>query len=108
VAAAPPAVVVPVGGLPPADALALGEELRGAGVACEVELGGRTLRKALERAGKLGARWAVLVGEAEAARGVATVKDLAAGEQHEVPRGALAVWLATRVEATQGSAERER
>jgi histidyl-tRNA synthetase len=99
----PPAVVVPVGGFAPAEALALGEELRAAGVACEVELGGRALRKALERAGKLGARWAVLVGEAEAARGVATVKDLAAGEQHEVPRGALAVWLATRAEGGEQS-----
>ena len=38
------------------------------------------------------------MGEDELRRQVVTVKDLQGGEQHEVPRGALAVYLATRVE----------
>jgi histidyl-tRNA synthetase len=98
-AAKPPVMVVPVGGVPAREALALGEELRAAGVACEVEVAGRALRKALERAGKLGARWAVLVGEDELRREAVTVKNLGGGEQHEVARAALPVYLATRVSA---------
>jgi histidyl-tRNA synthetase len=94
-------LVVPVGTVPAAPALKVGEELRGAGIPVEVEAAGRALRKALERAGRLGARWVVLLGEDEVGREAVTVKDLKDGEQREVPRGALPAWLQTRMESGQ-------
>jgi histidyl-tRNA synthetase len=97
--AAPSVRVVPIGTVPAALALKGGAELRGAGLAVEVEAAGRALRKALERAGRLGARWVVLLGEDEVGREAVTVKDLKDGEQREVPRGALAAWLGTRTES---------
>jgi histidyl-tRNA synthetase len=39
----------------------------------------------MERANRIGARAAVILGESELASGVAQVKDLASGEQHAVP-----------------------
>ena len=92
-------MVVGVGGIAPGDVLGLGEELRGAGVAVEAEVSRRALRKSLERATRLGCRWVVMMGEDEASREAVTIKDLKSGEQHEVARGALAVYLATRVGA---------
>ena len=100
-AAAPSVLVVPIGTVPAALALKVGEELRSAGLAVEVEAAGRALRKALERAGRLGARWVVLLGEDEVGREAVTVKDLKDGEQREVPRGALPAWLGTRMESGQ-------
>jgi histidyl-tRNA synthetase len=102
-AAPPPVLVVPIGTVPSAPALSVGEELRGAGIAVEVEAVGRALRKSLERAARLGARWVVLLGEDEVGREAVTLKDLETGEQHEVPRAALPVYLATRVEAVEST-----
>jgi histidyl-tRNA synthetase len=95
-AAAPPILVVPIGSVAAGEALAVGEELRGAGIAAEVEAGGRSLRKALERAAKVATRWVVLLGEDEVKRDAATVKDLRSGEQREVTRAALVAALSTK------------
>jgi histidyl-tRNA synthetase len=93
VTAAPPVVVAAVGAGQERVALELAEQLRAAGIACELEAGGRSLKNALKRADRLGARWVALVGESEAAAGTATLKDLKAGGQREVPRGDLAAAL---------------
>jgi histidyl-tRNA synthetase len=45
----------------------------------------KSLRAKMRSANKLGARWVVLVGAAEAERRVAQLKDMASGEQAEVP-----------------------
>ena len=47
-------------------------------------------KRRMERANRIGARAAVLIGESELARGVAQLKDLATGEQAEVPLAELA------------------
>lgn len=84
--------VVPVG--PAAEAAAIGvlRSLREAGIRAETAYRGN-LKRRMERANKTGARAAVILGEAELARGVAQVKDLAAGTQEEVPLGDLAARL---------------
>jgi len=83
---APPApvAVVPVGG-PAEEAAALDamQALRGAGIRAEMAYRGN-LKRRMERANRIGARAAVIIGEAELARGVAQVKDLGSGEQGEV------------------------
>ena len=48
----------------------------------------------MERANRIGARAAVIIGDAELARGVAQVKDLATGVQAEVALAGLAAHLA--------------
>jgi histidyl-tRNA synthetase len=57
-----------------------------------IELGDETfrLKKSLETASKLGARFAIILGENEAKSGQFAVKDLAKGEQITVERGELA------------------
>jgi histidyl-tRNA synthetase len=54
----------------------------------------RSLRAKMRSADKLGARWAVFVDASEAQRRVARLKDLASGEQVEVPWDQLAERLA--------------
>jgi histidyl-tRNA synthetase len=54
----------------------------------------RSLRAKMRSANKLGARWVVLLGEAEAKRHFAQLKDMASGEQVEVPWTELAESLA--------------
>ena len=111
-ATAPAVFVAAVGAGQERAALELAEELRALAVPCELEAGGRSLKAVLKRADRLGARWVVLVGEVEAASGTATLKDLRAGEQREVPRADLAGLLQTSVTglplAPEASAESER
>jgi histidyl-tRNA synthetase len=73
-------VVIPAteGGL--ADALELAARCRVAGLAVETALGRQSVRKQLGRAASAGARFAVVVGEAERASGRVTARDLLRGE----------------------------
>ena len=88
-----PVALVPVGREAEARTVVLAETLRRAGLA--VELGYRgNLSRRLSRADRLNARAAVILGEDELARGMATVRDLDSGSQEEVPLAALADRLA--------------
>jgi histidyl-tRNA synthetase len=69
--------------------LSLAQALRNAGVRTEVALEGGKLGKQLKYADRAGIRYALVLGEDELARGVVALKDLAAGEQSEVPRADL-------------------
>jgi histidyl-tRNA synthetase len=76
--------VIPLGEAVEGAALALLQSLRKAGVRAEMAYRGN-LKRRMERANRIGARAAVILGEDEAARGVAAVKDLATGAQTDVP-----------------------
>ncbi len=88
-----PVALVPLGPAADAEALRLAHQLRAAGVTVEHGYRGNLGRR-LKRADKLGARAAVILGEDELARGVATLRDLDGGEQREVPLGDLVATLA--------------
>lgn len=75
--------VIPVSPVEEAAALRVAGALREAGVATEMGHKGN-LKRRMERANKAGARAAIIIGEAEAARGVAMLRDLDAGTQEEV------------------------
>lgn len=92
-AAPRPVAVVPVGEGAEATALAALQTLRAAGIAAEMAYKGN-LKKRMERANRIGARAAVILGESEVARGVAQLKDLASGEQSEVALADLPTRLA--------------
>jgi len=85
--------VIPLGEAQEAAALGALQALRRAGVRAEMAYKGNMKRR-MERANRIGARAAVIIGDAELARGVAQVKDLAAGTQSEVALTDLAAHLA--------------
>ena len=85
--------VIPLGDAQEAAALDALQALRRAGVRAEMAYRGNMKRR-MERANRIGARAAIIIGDAELARGVAQVKDLAAGTQTEVALTDLAAHLA--------------
>ncbi len=64
-------------------AIRAASRLRAGGRAVELVLGGTRLKKALAHADRAGAARVFLVGEDEAARGVARVRELATGAEHD-------------------------
>jgi histidyl-tRNA synthetase len=88
-----PVAVVPIGDAAEAVALDLLRALRRAGIRAEMAYRGN-LRRRMERANKIGARAAVILGEDDIARGIAQVKDLTSGAQEAVPLHEVAARLA--------------
>ena len=88
-----PIALVPVGPEAEAGILALADRLRRAGLVVEVGYRGN-LKRRLRRADRLNARAAVILGEDELARDMATVRDLDSGDQEEVALAVLADRLA--------------
>jgi histidyl-tRNA synthetase len=88
VAAARPIAVVPVGDAAQISASKLTEDLRRAGFTVDLGFSGN-VGKRMKRADKLNAVAAVLLGEDELAKGVATLRDLASGAQEQVALGKL-------------------
>lgn len=87
------AYVAPLGAGMNVHALKLARELRRAGVSADLGDESFRLKKSFEQAEKAGARFIVIVGENELATDQFTVKDLASGQQVQVPRSALAMHL---------------
>ena len=63
---------------------------RQAGVPVELGYGARKLQKELERANRLGASWAVIVGDDELAKDEAVLREMRSGEQRRVSLARLA------------------
>jgi histidyl-tRNA synthetase len=75
-------------------AFRLAARLRAAGFAAESDLVGRGLRAQLRHADRLGARFALVLGEGEAQQGMVSVRDMRTGAQQAVPLAELEAWLA--------------
>ncbi len=88
-----PIAVVPIGEAGMRRAITLTEDLRRAGLYVDLGYGGN-LTKRMKRANRLNARAAVLLGEDELRRNLATVRDLDSGEQVAVALEALSAHLA--------------
>lgn len=88
-----PVAVIPVESAQNLAAFTLAESLRAAGFVVELGYSGGMARR-MKRANKIQARVAVIVGEAELARGVAAVRDMHTGDQEEVLLDALTDHLA--------------
>ena len=84
-----PVALIPLGPEAEIQALTLAEQLRSSGFKVELGYSGN-LAKRMKRADKLGASHAVILGSDELARGVATIKFLATGNQAEVSLTQLA------------------
>ncbi len=92
-AAPRPVAIIPLGEAAEAAALPLLQTLRHAGIRAEMAYRGNMKRR-MERANKTGARAAVIIGDEELAKGVASVKDLTAGTQTEIALTDLTAHLA--------------
>jgi histidyl-tRNA synthetase len=78
--------VIPLGDAASARGEGVLAELRRHGISAEMDYRGN-MKKRMSRANNAGAGVAVIMGDEELAKGVATMKDLVHGEQHEVPLG---------------------
>lgn len=93
-----PVAVIPVGEAAEAPAIALLQQLRAAGLVAEMAYRGN-LKRRMERANRVRAAAAVILGESELAKGVAMVRNLDDGTQSEVPLDRVIAALAeTEVE----------
>ncbi len=84
------AYVVPIGDATRTRALEILASLRAAGLRADIDLLGRGPSKNLDYANAIHARYAVLVGERELKAEKVSLRNLASGEQREVPVGLLA------------------
>ncbi|MBI2585861.1 MAG: histidine--tRNA ligase [Rhodospirillales bacterium] len=92
-APARPIAVVAAGGGAEIEVFAVAQKLRAEGFTADVGFSGN-LKKRLARANKAGAVAAVILGEDELKKRAATVRDMASGEQTEVPLSSLGQHLA--------------
>jgi histidyl-tRNA synthetase len=94
-AAGPDLFVAPLGEPALRRAAQLARGFRERGLAVEVAEGGK-LKRAMELANKLGARFALIVGENEMAAGRYALKDMATGKQDEMTPEEIAIRLSAR------------
>lgn len=76
-------------------AFAIAHRLRLAGVVCQMDLDGRSLKAQMRQADRSRARYALVLGSNELAKGAAAVKDLSSSDapQTEVPLGELVAFF---------------
>ncbi|GAN86963.1 histidyl-tRNA synthetase [Komagataeibacter intermedius TF2] len=87
-----PVAVIPMGSDAQAAAITVLQAVRGAGVRAETSYRGNMKRR-MERANRMNATHAIVIGSEEIARGVVQVKDLDSGQQTEVPMDGVAAFL---------------
>ncbi len=84
-----------------ADALALSQQLRAAGLRVETQMEPRKLARQFQYADRAGIRFVALRAEGERSDGTVTLKDLARGEQETVPAADAAAWIRHRLEGAR-------
>ncbi len=94
---APRVQVLPLGEPARLMGLKLVRDLREAGIGALIAFGGRSLKSQLKGADKVGATYALIIGDQELAQGVAVARDLASGQQVTVPLAGVADWLRDRL-----------
>lgn len=78
------------------------EELRGAGVGSDTDVMGRGMKAQMKQAARLRARLALIMGPDELEKGEATVRDLDASEQWQVPLGEVTSRVKEQIEKHAG------
>ena len=89
--------VLPLGEPARVMALKLVRDLREAGIGALIAFGGRSLKSQLKGADKVGATYALIIGDQELAQGIAVARDLASSQQETVPLAGVADWLRDRL-----------
>ena len=78
-------------------AVELVSQLRQARIPSLLAFGSRSLKAQFKSANRAAVRFAIILGEDELERGVATLRDMEDGEQTEVALGEVVAWLADRL-----------
>jgi histidyl-tRNA synthetase len=73
--------------------LLLAAQLRAAGLRVRMDLSGKSMKAQMKAAGRWNAAHVVILGESEVLAGTAQVKNMASGEQKEVPMADVVVLL---------------
>jgi len=94
-AAPRPIALVPMGEVAEGRAIALAHALRGAGLSIDLAYRGN-LKKRMQRANKVNARLALILGDDELARDMIVLRDLDSGEQTELPIDSVSESLLAR------------
>ncbi len=81
--------------------VALGAELRRAGIRFDLAFGDRGLKRAMKAADRSGAQWVLVLGEQELADGTVVIRDMSRGVQESVP------WESVQPILTQRIAEKD-
>src|SRR5205814_2739065 len=76
----------------------LARQLRRDGLTVEIGYEPAKLKKSMGVASKLGARFAIIIGDGELASGHYQVKDMSAGQQEEVEPARIASYLKNRIQ----------
>ena len=92
--------VIPLGASCRTAAFEMVNRLRQHGFVVEQSFGDRGLKGAMKAADKSGARFSLVLGEAEISSGSAELKDMSSGESVSVTLSALASTLAEKVKAS--------
>ncbi|HUH07368.1 MAG TPA: His/Gly/Thr/Pro-type tRNA ligase C-terminal domain-containing protein, partial [Egibacteraceae bacterium] len=72
------------------------------GVAADLAFDARSLKAQLKVADRSGARWALILGPAEAERGAVTLKDLGSGDQREIAQDELVAEVSEALASAAG------
>lgn len=96
VATEPHAYLMAMGDAAELQAMKLVEEFREAvpGLRVQLHCGGGSFKSQMKRADKLGARFALILGEDELREGLLAVKDMQQGQQENIPQSRVAAHLA--------------
>lgn len=76
-----------------AEGFKIQEELRGLGVLTDMDLQGRSLKGQMKQAGKLDSQFTVIIGSNELEKGAAAVKNMADGNQKDIPFAEVAGYI---------------
>ena len=77
--------LIPMGDAASDKALQLVAALRREGLSSQMDVMGRSMRKQMKYADKLGARFTAVIGDTELAEGKVAVKNMASGEKIDLP-----------------------
>ncbi len=90
----PVAAIIPMGEAAEIEGWKLAQVLRAQGIAADIAYRGNA-KKRFERANKVAAKFAIILGEDELKNGTVTLKNLTRGEQRSLPQSALFAALTT-------------
>ena len=76
-----PVWVIPIGAEATLPAFSLLNQLREAGIASDMDHGGRSLKAQMKQANRVGARYVLMLGEEEVKTNQVTLKNMATGDQ---------------------------
>jgi histidyl-tRNA synthetase len=102
------ALVAPLGEAAMAPGLALARDIRAAGIRCEIDTRGSSLKSQLRRANTLGARLVLILGDSELADGTVQVKDLEARTEERMGRAQALRIIADRLIAASRTVDAPR